>query len=217
MPTVKRARIEDRFRGNTPHFKSGGDVCLNIFACLYPQFIDFPSGGAVLEVGCSEADWLTPMKASRPDLHLTGIDVRPCERPGADVLIQGDVLTHEFEDAQFDAVVFISALEHVGLGHYGDPVDPEGDTKAMARVARWMKPGGVVYFDVPWQPDPGYSVVGTSHRIYDQATLVSRLSEGFIGRAQGWTAMHDTTRLLPAMPTEKCEGFYYCACIWNRA
>ncbi len=206
-----------RFTGNTPAFRPSGDVCLNIFTLFYPQYVDFPSGGRVLEIGCAEADWLTPMKATRPDLHLTGIDVRDCKRPGADVLIQGDVLTHEFPAGAFEAVVFISSLEHIGLTHYGDPADADGDLATMQRVHRWLKPGGVVYFDVPWNPEPGYAVVGTSHRVYDQRTLVTRLQPApFRWRVQGWTTSGDTTKLLPTMPTTPAEPFYYTGCVLER-
>src|SRR6185503_14384694 len=138
---------------------SGNDLCLTFFRLAWPKLFDFNPGAKVLEIGCAEADWLTPMKATRPDLHLTGIDWRGCKRPGADALMRGNVLEQSFERRCFDAVVLISALEHIGLGHYEkDPTDADGDIACMRRVWQWLKPGGFVYFDVPWNPDPGYRV-----------------------------------------------------------
>ena len=59
-----------------------GDLCLTIWADAYASGgFDFPSNARVLEIGCAEADWMTPMLALRPDLQITGIDWRLCKRP----------------------------------------------------------------------------------------------------------------------------------------
>ena len=144
-----------------------------MFADVYATgALVFPPGVHVLEVGCSEADWMTPMLAERPDLQLTGIDWRRCPRPGT--VIHGDVLSHDFPLASFDAVVGISSFEHIGLGHYsGDPLNEDGDVQCLRRVAAWLKPGGWVYGDVPY--GPAYHVHGTEYRAYDEAALQARL------------------------------------------
>ena len=54
-------------------------------------------------------------------------------------------------------------VEHVGLGRYGDPIDPEGDLKAMAELERVLAPGGSLLFVVPvGRP----RIVFNAHRIY---------------------------------------------------
>ena len=132
----------------------------------------FPPSATVLEIGCAEADWITPMLAERPDLRITGIDWRRAERPCG--VIKGDVLTYDLAPESFDVVVGISSIEHVGLGHYdGDPLDEFGDQHCMERVLRWLKSGGWVYFDVPY--GDVYKVSGTAHREYDYLTLRERL------------------------------------------
>jgi hypothetical protein len=40
-------------------------------------------------------------------------------------------------------------VEHIGLGRYGDPLDPEGTEKAMAELKRIIAPGGNLYLSVP--------------------------------------------------------------------
>lgn len=152
----------------------GGDSCLSIFSAVYDTgALVFPYGASVLEIGCAEADWMTPLLAERPDLAITGIDWRREERPGT--VIHGDVLSVDFEPDQFDVIVGISSLEHIGLGHYdADPLDVDGDVHVAARMHRWLKPGGWVYADVPYRPD-GYMVHDTSHRSYDLDSLQARL------------------------------------------
>ena len=199
-------------------FQHSGDVCLTLFATMYPQYLDFPPQARVLEVGCAEADWLTPMKRLRPDLHLTGIDWRRCERPGADTVIEGNVLAVDFTPQSFDAVVYVSSLEHIGLGHYDhDPLDDDGDIKAMKRTWDWLTPNGQVYFDVPWNPDPGYQVCGTECRVYDDAALVERFSSRrwWKEHARCWASMKDAQELIPR-PTTKNGRFALCACVWGK-
>lgn len=154
-------------------YDAGTDGCLSIFGQVYATgALVFPHQAPVLEIGCAEADWMTPMLVLRPDLQITGIDWRACERPGA--VVHGDILTQDWPAESFDVVIGISSIEHIGLGHYDqDPLDAEGDRRCMARVARWLKPGGWIYADVPYGDT--FHVVGTSHRVYSEAALLDRL------------------------------------------
>lgn len=50
------------------------------------------------------------------------------------------------------ALVSISCLhvaEHIGLGRYGDPIDPYGTKKALLELQRVLAPGGVLLFSMP--------------------------------------------------------------------
>lgn len=139
-------------------------------------WMEFPQDATVLELGCAEADWQTPMLTLRPDLQITGIDVRKCRRPGT--VIRGDLLEHEFPDRSFDAIVAVSCLEWVGMAHYGDSRDTFGDVRAMSRCARWLKPSGWMYLDVPYRPTLSHGVSGGKLRGYSPEALHSRLIDG---------------------------------------
>ncbi len=192
------------------------DACLSLFSLVWPTHFDFPHQAAVLEIGCAEADWLTPLHQVRSDLRLTGIDWRTCDRPGAQTVIKGDVLTQEFPAESFDAIVLISALEHIGLGHYhADPLAVDGDVQCLDRVWTWLKPGGLLYFDVPWNPDPGYDVLGTECRVYDDRALVTRLpNHRYWGQFRAYSDLRGT-RFIPR-PTTKAQRFWYVACVWAK-
>lgn len=160
-------------------FKAQGDLCLSFWAVAYEKgWINFPQGAKVLEIGCAEADWQTPMLAIRPDLDITGIDWRECVRPGKTV--KGDVMRWDtFPRGTFDAIVSISAIEHVGLGAYSDdPLNEYGDVAAMWNAAYWLKRGGWMYLDVPYQ-DKGFTVY-PSYRRYDMRAIENRLNTGSI-------------------------------------
>lgn len=168
-------------------FVTEGDRCLSIFRHVYDTgALVFPENASVLEIGCAEADWIGPMLEARPDLQITGIDWRPITRAGT--VVRGDVLTYDFPAASFDAVVGISSVEHIGLGHYdNDPLDVDGDRHCLERVVTWLKPGGFVYADVPYLP-LGYRVHGDEYRGYDRQAIRERLIVPGLTLEQTWFA-----------------------------
>jgi len=48
-----------------------------------------------------------------------------------------------------DSLSCLHALEHFGLGRYGDPVDFDGHLRGFDNLTKLLKPGGVLYFSVP--------------------------------------------------------------------
>jgi hypothetical protein len=103
----------------------------------------------------------------------------------------------------FDWVVMLGALEHFGLGYYKkhgrhDPIDRDGDTKTIAHVAeRLLRPGGCLYFDVPFNPE--YSV-NEHYRTYDIPAR-ARLMHPFLTLHRlGWSLNAPHIDLLPSLP-----------------
>lgn len=173
----------------------------------------------VLEIGCCEYDWLAAATVTWPEMTFTGIDWRKYKRPVRATVIQGDVMVQPFPAGSFDWIVSISALEHVGLGHYAaDPTQADGDMIALRKCWEWLVPGGWLYFDVPYNPAK-YEVVRTSHRIYDDAAIASRLVQGHPWREhwRGVAEIHRTSTLIerPA-PTSGGESFYYIGFWWQK-
>lgn len=74
----------------------------------------------------------------------------------------------EKDPVKFDAIISISSIEHDGLGRYGDPVDPEGDLKAMGNISNMLEENGIFYFAVPRGKD---QLVWNAHRIYGKIRL----------------------------------------------
>jgi hypothetical protein len=54
-----------------------------------------------------------------------------------------------FADDSVESLSSLHALEHFGLGRYGDPVDPDACFRAMSALARVLQPGGRLYLGVP--------------------------------------------------------------------
>lgn len=177
-------RIADTWR-----YTLGTDMCGDFFDTMvkgyWPE--DIAPNANLLEVGCAEFDWLSAARKSWPGMRLTGIDARAQPPRAGATIVTGDAMDRQhFAPNSFDWIVSVSAIEHVGLGHYGDPKAPDGDSVVLANIHSWLKPGGWLAFDVPYQPGPdAYRVDGTRTRIYDDATIASRLNQGLFREA--WT------------------------------
>jgi SAM-dependent methyltransferase len=75
----------------------------------------------------------------------------------------GDLMHLPFEDKSVQSISCLHTIEHVGLGRYGDPIDPEGDKKALSELKRVVAPGGSLLLVVPLGvPRIEYN----AHRIY---------------------------------------------------
>lgn len=78
-----------------------------------------------------------------------------------------------FDDRSVHSLSCMHVVEHVGLGRYGDPLDPDGDLKAMAELQRVIAPGGSLLFVVPIGKP---RVLFNAHRIYGYRQIVDAFS-----------------------------------------
>ena len=78
------------------------------------------------------------------------IDLRPLDVdiPNLDTRA-GTILDMPFGDGELESVSCLHVAEHIGLGRYGDPLDPDGTRKAARELARVLAPGGSLYFSLP--------------------------------------------------------------------
>ena len=84
-------------------------------------------------------------------MPITVIDVRPLQSSLPNLtFVQGDATNlSEFPDNSVESLSSLHAVEHFGLGRYGDPIDPDAYFNAMREMARILKPEGRLYFSVP--------------------------------------------------------------------
>ncbi len=79
------------------------------------------------------------------------VDIRPL-----DVLYlknfknkKGDILDMPYETSSLRSISCLHVAEHIGLGRYGDPLDPLGTKKAASELSRCLAKGGNLYFSLP--------------------------------------------------------------------
>lgn len=82
--------------------------------------------------------------------HVTFIDIRPLDAELDGLTSRaGSVLAMPFGDGTVPSLSCLHVAEHIGLGRYGDPLDPHGSFKACRELARVLAPGGNLYFAMP--------------------------------------------------------------------
>lgn len=60
-----------------------------------------------------------------------------------------DLTTLHFSDNSIQSLSCLHTIEHIGLGRYGDPIDPKGDIRAARELTRVLSPGGQLLFVTP--------------------------------------------------------------------
>ena len=76
---------------------------------------------------------------------------------------QADLTNLPFPDKSIKSLSCLHTVEHIGLGRYGDPLDPDGDLKAVRELKRVLAPGGSLLLVVPvGKPKIAFN----AHRIY---------------------------------------------------
>jgi hypothetical protein len=62
----------------------------------------------------------------------------------------------------------------VGLGRYGDPLDPGGTVKALKELGRVVAPGGSLYLSLPTGLEKTYF---NAHRVVSPQTVIETLAD----------------------------------------
>ena len=116
--------------------------------------------------------------------RCTVFEVRPTSSNDARVEVRVQDLTYsEDVEPEFDLVTCLSTIEHVGLGRYGDPIDPWGDVKMARNLRRLLRPGGIMLLSFPVGRG---TVVYNMHRIYSRRRRELLFGDlGVIERARG--------------------------------
>lgn len=103
---------------------------------------------------------------------VTMVDIRPIELRLPNLTFrQGSILNLPFPDNAVDSLSSLCVVEHIGLGRYGDDLDPMGSEKAIRELIRVLKPGGRLYFSVP--VDSENRVYFNAHRAFRRDYVLS--------------------------------------------
>lgn len=125
-----------------------------------------------------------------------------------------DLVSLHFADESIDSLSCMHVIEHIGLGRYGDPIDPMGDRKAVGELQRVLKKGGNLLVVVPvGRPRVQFN----AHRVYDYREFRDWFDELELvdfslipdGDAPHGLVVNPTPRLVD-------EQEYGCGCYWLR-
>jgi SAM-dependent methyltransferase len=148
---------------------------------VHPEnFLDYECSFAALHIGRANPGKILDVGSYRhfilgllAHFSITTIDVR--QRKAIlrnETVITGDAKELNLPAQSFDLVLSLCAVEHFGLGRYGDEIDPRADQKAFAEMVRVLKPGGrLVFTTTITRAQP--SIAFNAHRIYSHEMLRS--------------------------------------------
>jgi SAM-dependent methyltransferase len=143
---------------------------------------------------------------------VTTLDVRSREPATTnETVLTSDAKSIKAAAGQFDLVVSLCALEHFGLGRYGDEFDPDGDTKALAEMTRVLRPGGALVFSTTItraRPSIGFN----AHRIYDYAMISEMRGNLRLEREAFFSHNRGRATRLEDVTTEAGAWDVYCGC-----
>ncbi len=99
-----------------------------------------------------------------PQLKLSNLTVR-----------RANLLSLSFKDNSIASLSCMHTVEHIGLGRYGDQLDPEADLKAIKELIRVLAPNGSLLFVVPIGGKP--KIMFNAHRIYTYEQIMEYFSQ----------------------------------------
>ncbi|TAE34048.1 MAG: DUF268 domain-containing protein [Cytophagales bacterium] len=122
------------------------------------------------------------------------LDIRPLHRPIQNVSFrQADLMNLPVDLHHYtDSISALHAIEHFGLGRYGDPIDVDGHSKALDNIYQILKPGGRFYFAVPIGPQ---GIVYNAHRVFDLQYLIEYFKRNY--RIESLSYIDDNEHFVP--------------------
>jgi SAM-dependent methyltransferase len=92
--------------------------------------------------------------------------------------VQADLMRYPGESlvGRFDSISSLHALEHFGLGRYGDAIDYDGHLVGMTNITALLAPGGKFYFSTPIGPQ---RIEFNAHRVFSVQYLIDWLLDQY--------------------------------------
>lgn len=109
-----------------------------------------------------------------PFVRVTYHDVRPLNVKDPNLkFVRCSLLDLPYRDTALSSVSCLHVLEHIGLGRYGDSVNPDGPELSAQELTRVLAPGGVLLIGLPVGRE---CLHFDAHRIYDPETVLKLFS-----------------------------------------
>jgi hypothetical protein len=123
-----------------------------------------------IDVGSRLDGFVAHVAAFRP---IETIDIRPLKPTGHLNIqsLQADLMDAVQPLPTADSISCLHAIEHFGLGRYGDPIDPDGHKKGFTNLLRMIEPNGTLYISFPI--GPRNEVHFNGHRVFHPLDILN--------------------------------------------
>lgn len=120
-----------------------------------------------------------------------------------------DLTSLTFESCTINTLSCMHTIEHIGLGRYGDPIDPTADLKAINELKRVCAVNGTLLIVVPIGKR---RIQFNAHRIYDPFDMITYM-EGF--KLNQFSFVNDEGEFIDDTDISKAQNQKYaCGCYW---
>ena len=163
-----------------------------IYPSLYFKTEDGQSGGG--HYFYQDIWALKKLASLKPDMHydigsrfdgfagqataicpVTSIDIRTPSftLPGLQFM-KGDILKLPFAENALHTLSCLHTIEHIGLGRYGDPINPDGFDEALLELQRVINIGGYLILSMPIGEE---RVEFNAQRVLHPSNCIRKLTE----------------------------------------
>jgi hypothetical protein len=140
-------------------------------------------------------------------------DYRPAPLDLSDLKTgEADLTKLPFPSNSISSLSCLHTIEHIGLGRYGDPIDPEGDVKACRELSRVLSFGGSLLFVTPIGKE---SVIQfNAHRIYTYDLVLALFPDLKLQEFSYIEEKGNSGIKYNANPNDLEAETYACGCFW---
>lgn len=173
------------------YFYQGAWLARQLSAAKPIQHIDIGSSVLAMSVLSAWTDTVfvdyRPLKAS-----LSGLSS-----------VAGNILQLPFADDSISSLSCLHVIEHIGLGRYGDPIDPQGSIKAALELQRIVRPGGRLFLSLPIGRE---RICFNAHRVHAPDSVVKMFGQL---RLVDFSYVDDAGRLRESQQTSSANDLQY--------
>ncbi len=125
---------------------------------------------------------------------------------------KADLMKLPFADDSIGSLSCMHTIEHIGLGRYGDALDPDGDIRAIKELKRVTTKGGSLLFVVPVGKP---RIMFNAHRIYSYDQIISHFKDFEL---KEFALIPDDAQkdgiIINATKEQTDKQNYGCGCFW---
>jgi len=161
---------------------------------------------AHVDIG-SRFDGFIAHVASFRDIEVLDIREQPSQIPHVQFK-RADLMSPEFQLRDYcDSISCLHALEHFGLGRYGDRIDCKGHLVGWRNIYGMLKQGGKLYFSVPIGEQ---RIEFNAHRVFSISYLLEMMDELY--RIDSFNYVDDSGNLIrdPVLNEKNINANFSC-------
>lgn len=163
-----------------------------------------------LDVGSRIDGFVSHVASFRP---IEVIDIRPISNTSSNItFIQCDMMA-PIDNTLLDycdSLSCLHAMEHFGLGRYGDPVNYDGYLLGIENLTRMLRRGGTLYFSVPIGPQ---RIEFDAHRVFALSHVFELFQDAY--RVDHFSFVDDQNNLHEDVELTEKEIKSSCGCTFG--